>query len=97
MTGMVERYARAMWETNRERCKPHVELDSWEDETQALRDDWMAMARDGIEAMREPTPEMVEAGDAVEIEADERGNKCPGLIGEPVWRAMIAAALSPQV
>lgn len=60
----------------------------WSDETQELRDHYLADARAAIEAMREPTVEMLVSAQEEWMcvrAAEERGDF--------VWRAMIDAAL----
>jgi hypothetical protein len=45
MTDIVERAAKAAWEEQRKRLAAEVpELQSWEDETEELRDDWRSIA-----------------------------------------------------
>jgi len=51
------------------------------------RDDYLAMARAAIEAMREPTPEMDDVG------RDHNFSR----YATPAWQAMIDAALSEEV
>ncbi len=75
MSEMVERVARAIQATR----GPH---ENWDRATEATRNLWMADARAAIEAMREPTAEMLAAGMA-EAEVD--------LASE--YRAMIGEAL----
>ena len=63
-----------------------------------LDDGWRAKARAGIAAMREPTPAMVEAGDAVERSweyADNGSREYSDLDPAEAWRAMIDEALKP--
>ncbi len=78
---MIERVARAMWDANlksgsSEFCSP------WESETEALRADWRSFARAAIEAMREPTGAMVDAGYAASAEAEDIGTTWPAMIDE---------------
>src|SRR5690606_205253 len=90
---MIERVARAMWEGER----PHqgmAGVTSWDDIVRAsddlsaeVRTQWRRQARWAIEAMREPTEEMVLAG----VHHDNIGD----MAGR--WRAMIDAALGHQI
>lgn len=59
---MVERVAKGIWARRRSRSMPALYLAAWEDETEGLRFDVMAEARAAIEAMWDPTPEMIAAG-----------------------------------
>lgn len=49
----LERAARAAWDCNRERCAAVVELDEWENEPEALREDWRALTRAVLMAVRD--------------------------------------------
>lgn len=66
---------------------------SWE---HCAQSQWERDARAGIEAMREPTQTMIDAGD--EICPVARGTESHmmsgGKVPEDYWRAMIVAALS---
>ena len=61
------------------------------------RDDYRAMARKAIEAMREPTEAMLEAAGACEVTVAGFEYNYEGYVSEKeataVWRAMIDAAL----
>lgn len=51
----LEKAARAAWEENRRRAAMvDVELPAWEDDTMALRADWVAVTRAVLLAVREP-------------------------------------------
>lgn len=85
MSDMTERVARAI-------CKAHYIYDDYnEEEAQRAADnewvDWCVEARAAIEAMREPTGEMLLAAWGSE---DDQGE--PG-VTESTWTAMIDAAL----
>jgi hypothetical protein len=58
---MIESCARAAWDENRRVCEGLVELEPWDDETEALRDNWRGIARAILQALREPTEAMVRA------------------------------------
>jgi hypothetical protein len=59
MSEMIERVAKAKWARRQEvGRKVGIQLDNWEDETEALREEVMAETRAGFEAMREPTDKM---------------------------------------
>lgn len=80
---MIERVARAI-------CKDRyldggTDDDGWSDLTEMQREDYRGNARAAIEAMREPTGEMCEAGDAYLVGGKEDLRQ--------VFRAMIDEAL----
>lgn len=77
MSEMVERVARAIQATRGPR-------ENWDRVTPATRDLWMADARAAIEAMREPTEAMTDAGWRRIEERDDAAEN---------WRMMIDAAL----
>lgn len=59
-------------------------------------DDVLAMARAAVEAMREPTAAMIDAGCEAGFRAS--GDQCRDENHEPPsWRAMIDAALTPSI
>lgn len=80
MSEMVERVARAMCEHD---C-PHLA-----DAYGYYADQYRARVRAALEALREPTPEMVEAGRS----AIAPGWTDPANEIVPAWSAMITAAL----
>lgn len=88
---MVEKVARAMWDKRREALLglawPPLSL--WEHENEALREDVRAEARAAIEAMREPSGEMIEDGWSAVI-----GSLNDNEAVARIYRAMIDAALS---
>lgn len=94
MTDTLTICARAMWDENRRRCadalaKAEVdyELPAWEDDTEALREDWVAFARACLTALAENiSEEMVEAG------ADATKDKLARWQVEQIVRSAIAAA-----
>jgi hypothetical protein len=83
---MIERVARAIWSADR-----NVGGYGWEWLDESWRAGYYAQARSAIEAMREPTEEMIERGDdhakgwfaSISVTYDS----------EEVWHAMIDAAL----
>lgn len=79
---MIERVSAAMWEKRRERLEGTKwgGLVAWEAETEELRDEVRADARAAIEAMREPTDEMMAAVGKTSLQGR-------------IWHLMIAAAL----
>jgi hypothetical protein len=89
----LEEIARAMWEVVREDANAvDIELEEWDDEPQALRDDWIANARAAVEAMREPSENELDAfarafGWKAQT-ADGREN------AKHAWQAMIGTILS---
>lgn len=52
MMTMLERAARAAWEENRKLCAHEIFLPPWEEEGDALREDWIAIARAVLMAVR---------------------------------------------
>lgn len=84
---MVERVARAIWAKRRAiAASQGIELEDWGDGTFPRANHVHEEARAAIEAMKEPTPEMVEAACGVDRYAD------PG----EEWDAMIDAALQKR-
>ena len=96
MSDMIERVARAMHHAE---CQPHREHTGygdtwqWEDAMPAVRERHLAAARAAIEAMREPTEEMVES---VRDHDNYWGYYADGRPSGPdnCWRGMIDTALS---
>ncbi len=83
MSEMVESVAKAMAEQGQAHTK-------WEDCAETFREKMRAQARAAIEAMREPTPAMVDAG----YEADNGEDRHLGERGaRDCWRLMVDAAL----
>jgi len=76
---MIERLTRAAREAQERRGAGYVA---------AAEIDWEVSVRAVLEAMREPTPEMIEAGG--EVMRSRYG--CDFRVS-PIWRAMIEAAL----
>lgn len=90
---MVERVARALCSADgRDPDELHCGSLIWEAHSEGFLEfpDYEAMAHAAIGAMREPTPEMIEAGLSCPI-VNYDGND-----PKQVWEAMIAAALSPS-
>lgn len=75
---MVERVAKAMWESNHE-----GRWEDWRDGQDVSRQIYKKEAALAIEAMREPTIDMVQEGD------DYRG-----FSSRTIWQAMIDEALT---
>lgn len=92
---MVERVARAMaLQENAARKASgfnyHGALDDWENLSETVRNMRRATARAAIEAMRDPTPEMVKLG-SYGFEAC-RADHCPDAVRH-IWADMIGAVL----
>lgn len=89
MSEMIERVARAAYD-KMVRCSgsnPDEELNRWDNQLAALREDWRAAMIAAIQAMGEPTEAMVDAGgDTPMVDGDGHDPK-------EVWRAMIDEAL----
>ncbi len=82
MTEMIERVARVIWE------RVNLGGTTWED--------YAPTAKAAIEAMREPTKEMEEAGDDLDdwgVPSDPGSGNASALAH---WHAMIGAALVEQ-
>jgi len=67
VTGMVEKVARTMYESNALRATQladpiSIEMPDWPHAYNALKEHWRGHARVAIETMREPTVEMLDAG-----------------------------------
>lgn len=104
MSEMVERIAKAMHDASVAEFKAFVakegRLDllvakvwqfttrSWDETTEITRESERVKARAAIEAMREPTEGMVDAGWKRGLLGWGEGEEC-----EPVWKAMIDEAL----
>jgi len=96
----VERVARAMWERESIRATGRKRLIAWEDEGDDTHSTWMDRARAAIEALREPTMEMVEVGyteinnniESWNYDSDS-GYAVEDIAPTATWRAMIDAAL----
>lgn len=88
MNEMVERVARAIYETNPDRIRGEPML--WIGLSPMRRQKFCEKARAAIEAMREPTPEMFRAA-----YAENNGKWMDSEYAPPnaCWRAMINAAL----
>lgn len=87
---MLERCARAIYVKRCERCgyKPFPHQNLSPAAQHMLADE----ARAAIDALMEPTPEMIEAGDACHIYRDHVATPVEYAESETVFRAMIAAA-----
>jgi hypothetical protein len=81
MSTMVERVAKAIYEASSE-----APDGVWEEAPEGWRVEYRGMAREAIEAMREPTDEMIKVG----VQTHE-GVTYSGI---PSWQAMIDAALA---
>ena len=91
MSEMVERVARAIAAANRANDWDKIDENDVCDRGYLLRRDYLALARAAIEAMREPTEQMIEAGDEIEIAVGEDNRSI--FCGERVWLAMHKLAL----
>lgn len=92
MNEMVERVARAMWESMRleyDQMVPWEEAQDNNDELGPARRQLRLMARAAIAAMREPTEEMFRAAEEV-VDPDDRFS----FSFAECWRAMIDAVLA---
>jgi len=88
MSEMIERVAEAIWDARIERGGPGRTLMPWPLYPEA---DWCrATARAAIEAMREPTEKMLEAGDLPGWD-----DYVTAGLSKEIWQAMIDAALNP--
>ena len=90
MSDMIEQVAKAMWDVRRAHAmnEAGIELEFWGDGTIPKANGIMDEARAAIEAMREPTDEMVAAGERLEPDYQ--------YFMPDYWRAMIEVALSPS-
>jgi hypothetical protein len=101
MSEMIERVARAISKA-RFLNGGNEDDDGWDDCSAGLRNDYRTQARAAVEAMREPTKEMWQAGtgaieEAQDFSTDSEGTyevTTPSDYPGPCWRAMIDAALS---
>lgn len=87
---MVERVARAIWAKATE-LVPDGDRVPWEDVNYGFQADILGQARAAIEAMREPTPDMLKGSGGWD-EKIHWNEPFPNALGH--WRAMIDAALS---
>lgn len=88
MSGMIERVARAIALASLDpETREAVDPDRWE-----VADSYHDLARAAIEAMREPTENMLDFGACYEDQDHDIFDE--GDISRDVWRAMIDAALS---
>lgn len=85
---MIERVARAMCADD----SPHNDWDS-RDMSDFTRDAWRKMAKAAIEAMREPTDEMIAAGEAEFFEHLPEARDWTLSYTKTAYEAMIDAAL----
>lgn len=89
---MIQRVARALYESKA------IPGDDWATESEVHREFCRRQARVAIEAMREPTQAMLDAGadhmhEAIDF-SPEPGEGIDGYDVSPVWDAMIDAALT---
>lgn len=83
---MLERAAKAHYE--------RLHYTRWENLTPSTRAGFLAAMRAAIEAMREPTEEMCDAG-ADRLDTNDPADRCPGPNDmERAWQTMIDAILS---
>jgi len=94
---MIEAVARAIHEgmCSALAGKTDHGLPSWETKEGISRDILLAGSRAAIEAMREPTAAMSDAGGRVEFPAGE-WNYSIDYAADEAWRAMIDAALAEE-
>lgn len=95
---MIERVARAAFAQTEKRGRLAGYSGApmtWDTESEALHDDWRAVARAAIEAMREPTEAMCKAGNALTLVSGTMSGCWSDHHPEPeyAWGAMIDAAL----
>lgn len=90
---MIERAARGAYDMMMSRLPAELAIHGpfrWDNESEALREDWRASVRAAIAAMREPTEAMVDAAADIDINGEYRlGER----LAAEVWRAMNHAAL----
>lgn len=84
MTEMIEMVAKAIQQASFRMIRP-----GWESLDDAEKEMWRIRARAAIEAMREPTGKMVDAGEDILI-----GYDAPSWISADIYRALIDCALS---
>lgn len=90
---MIERVAKAMFQPGLADTSGKRRW-TWEMATEGTKSYWRDLARGAIEAMCEPTEEMLAAADSAIpcFEPDENGHRLMGRDGAlDVWRAMIDA------
>ena len=95
---MVEKVARAIWEETRTKWDEREIAGT----TAGTRANYKRIASAAMKAMREPTKEMIYAGDSVSEDAGEIWEPSAGIsydgpqCGRDVWLAMIDAALDEK-
>jgi hypothetical protein len=103
---MVERVARALWEAHRASIPANAEIPAWNGTMMAeyARNSYRGYARAAIEAMREGSFDVFDAGICATVNAfrEDRerlhvleGAHISGASISTVWHAIIDAALSP--
>ena len=85
---MIERVARAICRAN---CTPDMSAEDIDCQEENAWDMWVPEARAAIEAMREPTEEMLYCGDAQISDWDRTHEDV-----RAAWHAMIDAALKEK-
>jgi hypothetical protein len=89
---MVERVARALFHADNATLPRRYR---WEEANVAVRGAYVRRTIAALQAMREPTPAMVEASRVgVDWDPDDRSTE-PSATPERCWQAMIDAALTP--
>lgn len=103
MTTMIERVARAIAGADPEQQGQIDDSEMGEYFWEKYREHYLPLARAAIEAMREPTPDMISAGIKREVawEYGERGDwddeSGPHVPSHAAYQSMIDAALNEQV
>jgi len=91
---MVERVAESLWQAVSIRAAGRTRLVSWNDEADATREEWRALARAAIGAMRQPSIPMIEAAVAYSFACGfDRPVWTPTAHWAIQYRRAIAAAL----
>lgn len=91
MNDMIERVAEALWSADAERCHSK-RREPWSDVSESVKDDWRFNARAAIQAMREPTDEMVSSGQSAGQSVQPTYLTAESTIER--WQAMVDTALS---
>ncbi len=92
---MIERVARAMWDA-REKSFPNRTQLGWEDGTELSRRLMVSQARAGLEAMREPTPAMIDRFVSRALCVSVHGDGGWSNYAREQWSAMLSAAIEGE-
>lgn len=90
---LIQQVAKALHRAHYERGRRLYPQGAWEALDRFERESWLYSARASIEAMREPTEEMVEEAAYMD---DHSGSSVGQSLATRVYRAMIDAALSEK-